>query len=99
MAESCAADYVVFRWYRLLVLIIQNQVIIIKNLDPLEFRMKHVFVVFMSYVRTHTGDGGAGFFDGIDHFDGGLADAVKRGFQLRHFLVLAPAGHIGKGIV
>lgn len=43
--------------------------------------------------------GGTGGFDGGDHFSCGFADAFQRGFQLRQFLIAAPAGDIGKGIV
>ena len=63
----------------------------------MRFTVKRIFH-FLLFDRC-AGDGGAGFFNGVDHFGGGLADTVQRGFQLRRFLVLAPAGHIGEGII
>ena len=63
----------------------------------MRFTVKRIFR-FLFFDRC-AGDSGAGFFDGVDHFGGCLADTVQRGFQLRRFLALAPASHIGKGIV
>ena len=49
--------------------------------------------------RCGEGNRGTGGFNRVDYFGGGFADTFQRGFQLRQFLVAAPAGDIGKGIV